>query len=145
MGAVGGILGVAGGASGSGYQAPAQANIINPVTSGIKENPYITKKRAALYNMEPFRSNFSPLHTAHSPFNFQKVSARTVKPTGIIKRKRLLQPKTCVIIPPKTGPNDKLTYTEVIVIPRAFPLSFGGNTWVTIAMLVTNIIADPIP
>ena len=95
--------------------------------------------------MDPEKSNDSPLHSAHSPFNLNTVRASTSNPKGMTAMKRLLHPKYCVNIPPSTGPIDRPIYTLAMFIPIAFPLSLGGYTDVIMARPVTNIIADPTP
>ena len=52
--------------------SPTAPNItsIIPKVEGSVENPYMISTNMMLYSMEPVRSNFSPRHEAHSPFNF---------------------------------------------------------------------------
>ncbi len=63
---------------------------------------------------EPYRSKRSPLHSAHSPFSFQKISRQVMIPIGTLTKKILRQPKYWVSTPPKNGPTVSPKYTEVM-------------------------------
>lgn len=64
---------------------------------------------------------------------------------GTVARKIHLQPRWCVMSPPRKGPIDSPRYAEATLIPSTRPRRSGGKTEMRIGRPVPKVMALPTP